>query len=223
MKITWFGHAAFGLEANGARILTDPYSFQIGFAPIDEAFDLVTFSHQNPKYHSCLDEVLGEPEIVDGLELARSGQVLERSGVRFGAVEVAEDEAGNGPNAMVWIESDGLRVLHMGDCGHEPSAEQVEACGQVDVLLALAGAGPTLSLDALLDFVQVLQPKLVLPMHFGAPQLKTMTLLPIEDLAEAFAARFGVEQVQNAPSSSVEVSARDLLLSPTLLIVPSAR
>lgn len=222
MNLTWFGHAAFGLEVGGLRILTDPYSSEIGFAPISEAFDLVTLSHHNPKYHSCLDEVLGAPEVVDGLELARSGEVLRRGEVRFGAVEVAGDEAGNEPNAMVWIEADGVRVLHMGDCGHALGREQVEACGQVDVLLALAGAGPTLSIQSLLDFISALQPKLVIPMHYGTPQLKTMTLLPIEELEGAFGERFGAGQVRRAASSSV-VAAPNLTSEPTLLIVPSAR
>lgn len=222
MKITWFGHAAFGIETQGTHILTDPYSSEIGFAPINESFDLVTLSHQNPRYHSCLEEVGGSLQVVDGLELAGSGQVLERYNVRFGAVEVAEDEAGNGPNAMVWLEAEGLRVLHMGDCGHEPSPAQLKACGRVDVLLALAGAGPTISVEALLSFIEVLGSPLVIPMHFGLPQLKTMSLAPVEELEQAFAARFGAEQVRRADETSILVSAH-LPSRATLLILPATR
>ncbi len=223
MQVTWFGHAAFGIEANNTRILTDPYSSQIGFAPIDESFDIVTLSHHNPKYHSCLDEVRGAPHVVDGLALARSGQVLERENLRFGAVEVAEDEAGNGPNAMLWLEAAGLRVLHMGDCGHLPSPEQTAACGRVDVLLALAGAGPTLAIPALIGFIEALKPRLVIPMHFGLPQLKTMTLAPVEELERAFAARFGAEQVRRAAQPRLLVAPPELPAQSTLLVLPPAR
>lgn len=223
MRITWLGHAAFGIEVENARILTDPYSSEIGFAPINEAFDIVTLSHQNPKYHSCLDEVLGTPQVLDGLELACSGKVQVLGGVTFGAVEVAEDEAGNGPNAMVWIEAEGLRILHMGDCGHLPTRAQIEACGRVDVLLALAGAGPTLSIPALMSFIEALSPKLVLPMHFALPQLKTMTLASVTELANNFSGRFGAGQVQRAQSAGVDISAAELPHSPTLLILPPAR
>jgi L-ascorbate metabolism protein UlaG (beta-lactamase superfamily) len=225
MKLTWFGHAAFGIDTHGTRVLTDPYSSKIGFAPINEAFDVVTLSHSNPDYHSCLDEVLGAPQVLQGLEIARSGheQVLARGAVRVGAVEVAGDEAGGDPNAMVWLESDGVRVLHMGDCGHTPTAAQTAACGRVDVLLALAGGAPTLSIPTLLDFISALHPALVLPMHYGAPGLKTMALAPIEELEHDFKARFGSDRARRAATAVVDLQALEPASAPMLLIVPPAR
>jgi L-ascorbate metabolism protein UlaG (beta-lactamase superfamily) len=223
MNITWLGHAAFSIEAEGKRIVTDPYSLHIGFAPINEAFDIVTLSHHNPKYHSCLDEILGEPQVLDGLEIARSGQVLLRDGLHFGAVEVAGEGENDDFNAMIWLETDGLRVLHMGDCGRALTPEQIEACGQVDVLLALAGAGPTLPIADLIRFIEALNPKLVLPMHYGVPQLKTMSLVPIEELESAFVARFGTSQSRRSTHSSLAIDAASLGDAPTLMILPAAR
>jgi len=51
MRSTFSGHAAFLIETSGARVITDPYSSSIGYLPIDDAADLVTLSHDNPKWN----------------------------------------------------------------------------------------------------------------------------------------------------------------------------
>ena len=193
LKITFVGHACFCLQFKTRRLLTDPYSTQIGYAPIETRADFVTISHPNPKYHSCLDE-FDEFEnapnaIYRGLE--HLGQIVHFGPFALQSVEVFEklpdgngshgEADGDGANAMTLIEAGDLRVLHMGDCGHLPTKEQIAACGRVDVLLALAGAGPTLSLPDLLEFIEAIQPKIVIPMHFGVPHL-TMQIAPVEEL-----------------------------------------
>jgi L-ascorbate metabolism protein UlaG (beta-lactamase superfamily) len=159
MDITWLGHAAFLIEtstrAGAVRIITDPFSSASGYDAIDERADVVTLSHQNLKYHSCLEDIDGQPELVHGLDI--TGRETETHDVRFGAVQVYEDEQGNGPNAMIWLQSEGLRVLHMGDIGHALNDEHLNACGKVDVLLAPTGGSPTISLSELYDFIARLQ------------------------------------------------------------------
>ena len=53
MRITWFGHAAFGIVTHGQRIIIDPYRAPDcgGYAPINAPADLVLVSHENDKYH----------------------------------------------------------------------------------------------------------------------------------------------------------------------------
>jgi L-ascorbate metabolism protein UlaG (beta-lactamase superfamily) len=181
MRLTLLGHAAFYIETAGLRVVTDPYSPVIGYHPVDMEADFVTISHENPNWHSCLDHINGAYELIDGLSVC--GCVVDRGSIAFGAVQVFENLPDDGPNSMVWFESEGLRVLHMGDCGHLPTAEQIEACGDVQVLLALAGGKPTLSLPDLVSFVEKLKPKAVIPMHFGVPGLQ-MEAQPLSDLVE---------------------------------------
>ncbi len=173
LDITFIGHACLLLEHGDHRLLTDPYSSQIGYAPVDQTVDVVTLSHENLKYHSCLDDVRAQT-VVRGLE--HLGETIESGPFKLSYVEVFEklpdgtpdfDE----PNAMTLIEVAGLRVLHMGDCGHLPTPAQTQACGKVDVLLALAGAGPTLDLPDLMSFVGAIRPRIVIPMHFGLPDM----------------------------------------------------
>ena len=84
MRITWLGHAAFLIETETeqgkVRIITDPYSSRTGYDPIDEAADVVTLSHENPKYHSCLDEIEGERRRKVGkAEFASEMMVVDQS------------------------------------------------------------------------------------------------------------------------------------------------
>ena len=178
LEITFLGHACFCLHSGGARLLTDPYSPQIGYAPVNETADVVTLSHENPKYHSCLDDVQTQT-VIRGLE--HLDETVESGPFRLGFIEVFENLPNDGPNAMTLIEVADLRVLHMGDCGHLPTPEQTGKCGRVDILLALAGAGPTLDLPDLLRFAATVEAKIVIPMHFGVPGL-TMQIAPVEEL-----------------------------------------
>ena len=195
LEITFLGHACFLLQRGNHRLLTDPYSTQIGYDAIDQTVDVVTLSHDNPKYHSCLDDVKTDA-IWRGLDYR--DQSVEKFPFHSSFIEVFENLPDDGPNMMTLIEVANLRVLHMGDCGHEPTPAQIEACGRVDVLLALAGAGPTLALPDLMKFIEALGPKIVIPMHYGVPGLD-MQIAPVEELEQLWTG----ELVRGGSSCSV--------------------
>lgn len=216
MRFTFLGHAAFLIETGGQRIITDPYSAEIGYAPIDESATIVTLSHDNPRWHSCLDDIKGDFETVSGLEIL--GSSVRHGEITFGAVEVFENPPDDGPNAMIWLESEGLRVLHTGDCGFLPPDETLEKCGRVDVLLALAGGPPTLEIDDLMQLIEKLQPKIVIPMHYAVPGL-AMNALSVDELAK----RFEPSQVVRLEGSSLEITRAALPSATQLRILIPAR
>ena len=178
LEITFIGHACLLLEYDEHSLLTDPYSPEIGYAPVDLSVGVATLSYENLKYHSCLDEVRAQT-VIRGLE--HLGETMESGPFVISFVEVFEQLPDDGPNAMTIIEVAGLRVLHMGDCGHLPTRTQIEACGKIDVLLALAGDGPTLDLPDLLAFAAAIEAKILIPMHFGLPGV-VGNFLPLSEL-----------------------------------------
>ena len=180
MQITFVGHACFQIQTGGFKIITDPYSSQIGYSPVNLGADIVTLSHDNPKWHSCLDDVRGDFQVVNGLEIV--GETLRAGAISFEAIEVFENLPDDGPNAMLKITAEKTRILHMGDVGHALDDATREKCGEIDVLLAPTGGAPTISLPDLLEFIEKLAPKIVIPMHFGVPNL-AMNALPLEAVA----------------------------------------
>lgn len=225
MRITWYGHAAFLIEGENevgeaVRVVLDPYRApDVGtYAPIDDEADVVAISHVNEKYHSHIAGVRGQPEIVDGLTLLDLPQPQMARGVPFTAVRVWENDERREPIAMVGLTMEGIRILHMGDCGHALSPEEVAACGDVDVLLALAGGPPTLLIPDAAAFIRDLAPRVVIPMHFGNDKIN-LNLRPVTDLLVLMSSG----SVRNLSEPSVEMGT-DTLPGPTeVWVLPPAR
>lgn len=218
MKITWYGHAAFLIETEGIRIILDPYHSPDcgGYAPIDESADIVSISHENVTYHSNLEAVTGHPVLLDGLSIA--GSEMGTRDILFSSVRVYEDEQNNGPNAMVSFESEGLRITHMGDCGHPLNTSQSAAIAGTDILLALAGGPPTIELSDLRDLMDHLKPRVTIPMHFGNDKIN-LPIQPVED----FLALFPKEKIGHAGSSSISVTTRNISSFRPVMVLNPAR
>jgi L-ascorbate metabolism protein UlaG (beta-lactamase superfamily) len=160
MELHWLGHACFRIRGKGATILTDPYADEIGKLGRPAA-DIVTISHE----HSGHNNVGGVS--VEGRVVRGPGEYDVR-GVAITGVQTAHDAAGGrerGRNVVYAIYVDDVSVCHLGDLGHVPTAEQVEAIGRVDVLLLPVGPRARLSSTQALEVVNLLDPRIVVPMH----------------------------------------------------------
>lgn len=223
MRITWYGHAAFAIEGttlpgHPCKVILDPYNYPEcgGYLPIDEAADVVCVSHDNPRYHSDLSTIRGEPVVLKGLEILEGPR--EAAGVTVRAFRVFEDEQGNGENAMVRFGLEGIEIAHQGDLGHPLTGRALDFLRGTDVLLALAGGPPTLELSALRSIVEATTPALVIPMHFGTPKVN-LNLLPVERFLDVFRDF----PVRRPGASTVELTREELPDRPTILVLDHAR
>jgi L-ascorbate metabolism protein UlaG (beta-lactamase superfamily) len=173
VKIRFYAHASFRLEAEGLAVITDPYTpgpQNSGFDPIDEPADFVIMSSATDPFHSDPSHVRGDPTVVNALELPPEGTNVRRLHVRpFPAMESMTFDFGRDPdaNAMYLFTLGGLRVLHMGDIGNPVRQEHLDALrGNVDVLFALAGAHATIALEYLDAVIDAIGPRVVVPMHY---------------------------------------------------------
>src|SRR5438445_394088 len=120
MRITWYGHAAFLVEAEGRRIILDPYRSPDsgGYEPIAEGADVVVVSHENDRYHSHLGQLVPPFELVRALELPPVGRCV--LGIRFEAIHVFEtpERKPEDEVTIVHFRAEGLHVVFLGDLGH---------------------------------------------------------------------------------------------------------
>ncbi|HVB97374.1 MAG TPA: MBL fold metallo-hydrolase [Chloroflexota bacterium] len=180
MRLTWYGHASFLIEDKGLRIVTDPFSPVSGYDPIDESADIVTLSQDDDRFHSHVASITGEPTVVNFRTLPAKG--VETHGIRFQAVSVWEDvNRSKNPNGMFHFTVDGIRLAHMGDLGHPLSDAEIEPIRGTDVLFALAGGNHTIALDALVDAIERIRPRLVIPMHYQVGKVK-LDILPLSEM-----------------------------------------
>lgn len=220
LQLTWLGHAAFLLaSAGGTRVLLDPYRAPDtgAYAPIDVPADVVLVSHLNPKYHSHWEAATGNPVRLNGLDFAGDPSGVDACGINFRAIQVWESPDRKMPVSMPYFEMDGLTICHSGDLGHALSPEEAAPLAGVDIFLAVAGGPPTVSLPEMKAAIALLQPKIVIPMHYQNGKVN----LPLQPLGD-FLALFDPSQIQRRASSTLSVCAADLPPSLQVIVLPSA-
>jgi L-ascorbate metabolism protein UlaG (beta-lactamase superfamily) len=166
VDIDWFGQSCFRIREANVTAITDPYDKSIGYSLPRLRADIVTVSHDAPG-HSAVSAVKGEPKV-----LSRPGE-YEVKGVFIAGIQtwrgaVARGEAKE-ENTVFVFEFGELTVCHLGDLSQVLSQAQVEALPDIHVLLVPVGGGGALDADKAAEIVSLLEPSLVIPMHYRAP------------------------------------------------------
>ena len=102
-------------------------------------------------------------------------------------VETCHDEQGGalrGKNLIHIVTAGDVTVAHLGDLGHQLSAEQIEAVGKVDGVLVPIGGTYTLDAVGAKQVCEALAPRWVVPMHYRHGEYGFPVLLDVEAFAE---------------------------------------
>jgi L-ascorbate metabolism protein UlaG (beta-lactamase superfamily) len=215
MDIAWHGHSCFRLRGREATIVTDPYDRTAGFPPLRLTADVVTVSHDHP-HHNFADAVHGSSRPLRRVE--GPGE-YEIAGVMIWGVATYRDKQRgtvHGKNTAYLFSFDDLSIAHLGDLGHTLSAEQIEALKDADVLLVPVGGNCTIDAAEAAEVVSQLEPKVVIPMHYGTPNV------PL-DTAERFCRELAASEVAPAPKLSVTRSSLPDETQVVLLTAPEPR
>lgn len=184
MEITWLGHACFLVEdAHGTRVIVDPFDvdpevftkqgLKFAYPPIAGiTADLVLISHDHLD-HNGAGVVEGSPMVI------REPGDYNAAGIPVRAVTGEHDREGGrvrGANLLLRWEMDGLSLVHFGDFGQESlRPEQITALRKVDILFLPVGGdpqkGPTVDAQGARRIVDLLNPHLVIPMHYATPSV----------------------------------------------------
>jgi len=197
MDINWYGHACFRLRVRGVSVVTDPYGSDSDWPPLHVNANIVTISHEHPA-HCQTKGVRGGPKIVCG-----PGE-YEIKGVFIIGIRTYHDSkrgAKCGKNTAYLLEFDNLRVCHLGDLGHIPTQEQAEMLSDVDVLLIPVGGKTTLTASQAAEVVSLLEPKIVVPMHYRVGNLDRDL-----DPVDKFIQTMGVKKTKPLPVLSIQKS-----------------
>jgi len=104
-------------------------------------------------------------------------------------------------NTLYLFDYDGITVAHLGDLQQVPSQAEIEALGSVNVALIPVGGGGGLNAAKAAEVVSLLEPNLVIPMHFATPETK----LSLDSLNK-FIKEMGLSKQQAQPSLKVSRS-----------------
>lgn len=199
MEITWYGHSCFRLtERSMATVVTDPYDHkQVGYEPLKIKGDIVTVSHNTPG-HNFTSVVKGQTIVIDGPGEFEIGGVFITGVQTNGHTKKLED----GPrNTMFLIDYNGLNILHLGDVNRVPSQTEVESLGPVHIALVPVGAGGSLTAMKATEVISLLEPNIVIPMHYATPHTGN-TAVKLEPLSR-FLKEMGLGNLESVPSLKV--------------------
>lgn len=167
MEITWYGHSCFRLTERGmATVVTDPFDYNVaGYEPLKLRADIVTISHDAPG-HNFDSGVKGKSHI-----LTTPGE-YEIGGVFITGVQTnghGKRTAENPRNTLYVFDYNGVTIAHLGDLRRVPSQTEIEALGTVHVALVPVGGGGGLNAAKAAEVVSLLEPGIVIPMHYSTP------------------------------------------------------
>ena len=167
MKIEYLGHSCFRLDD---ELVIDPYrdGSVPGLPRLRTSGVKVICSHGHAD-HSGVEcvEINGSGEC--GFEIL---EVPSFHDDRQGALR--------GPNTIFVITGPGgEKLVHLGDLGHFPNDEQLEAISDAGYLLIPVGGYYTIDAKMAVKICEVANPKCIIPMHYrtaksGYPEIATV-------------------------------------------------
>ena len=184
MEITWLGWSSFKVKTSGKTIYFDPV-----FGNYNEPGDLILISHSHSDHidPGILSKIRKpgtvvltsrqNQDAVNGIGLV-PGETYSFDSITVNACHAYNIIRMRAPGVpfhpkgfgVGWIlESGGKRLYHLGDTELIP---EMEGIGFIDVMLVPISGFYVMDIDEAVKTVKMIQPKLVIPMHFDLPHAK---------------------------------------------------
>ncbi len=211
MEITWYGHSCFRINERGmAAVVTDPYDPEvIGIDPGKLRAEVVTISCDHPA-HNHLKAIRGK-----AFEITGPGE-YEIGGVFITGVRINGRKSKQGDedirNTVYVIDYNGIKVAHLGELQNVPSQTEVEGLGEVNVVLVPIGGQTSLNAAKAAEVISLLEPSIVIPMHYGM----TDSLIKLDPLSK-FLKEMGLTEVET--EETVKLSSVNVLPEETQVMV----
>ncbi len=196
MEIKWYGLSCFRLSERGmASVVTDPYDHKVaGQEVLKLRGEIVTVSHDAPG-HNYVSAVKGHTRVITG-----PGE-FEIGGVFITGVQtnrISKGSPNERRNTLYVFDYDGITVAHLGDIQKVPSQTDIENLGGVNVVLVPVGGGGSLNAAKAAEIVSLLEPGIVIPMHYQLSE-SNLELSPLS----RFLKEMGVGNIEPVPSLKV--------------------
>lgn len=178
-RLTWYGHACFRLEAEGAgSVLFDPY--ERGSVPGIELPDglsanLVICSHEHGDHNAA----------------ERVQDTGQRSAFSVTTMDTWHDDKRGtlrGPNRITVVSHNGFRAAHLGDLGCDLTPGEISILSGVDLLLLPVGGHFTIGPEEAKAILNAVRPRVAVPMHYRRGEMGYPVLHTLEDFTALFPA-----------------------------------
>lgn len=174
-KIKWLGHDGFRIDAE-KTIYFDPFEIKGG-----PAADLILISHEHFDHCSPEDvkKIQGEQTVIvtekdsaaklsGDVRVMKVGESLSIYDINIQAIPSYNTDKEFHPRKSNWlgfiVELEGVRIYHTGDSDFMPEMKELE----VDIALLPVSGTYVMTADQAVQAALAINPKLAIPMHYGA-------------------------------------------------------
>lgn len=171
MLIQYYGHSCFKLTTKPAgratddiSVFLDPFSKEIGLRPPQGQADVIFISHDHWD-HNNVEALKGDPVVIN-----TPGEYSVK-GINVIGIESFHDTkegSAKGKNTIFILETEDLKICHLGDLGCDLNSKQIEEIDGIDVLMIPVGGGEyTIDGKKAAEIVRKIEPAIVIPMHYN--------------------------------------------------------
>lgn len=194
MEIIWFGKAFFILETKGA----DNRDLRIALDPFDRGSGVCSLTKNPPEMVLLSSRTLNDKEWKGSSFVIKAPGEYEKRGIFIYAIRgftKSEKDEKKEPVVIYKILAEGLKICYLGFFGQkEISSEQLEAIGEVDILMVPIAPEETLNPKQAAKIVTQIEPRIVVPMFYKTKDQTGKS----EDL-EKFLKEMGAEDIAPQP------------------------
>ncbi len=163
MEIEFCGANCFKITSKKASLVIDDNLEELGLKTVTKPDDIALFTNRHDVPKAAAKLIIDKPG---------EYEVSNISIIGVGAQAHIEEE-GLKNATMYKLVVDDVRIAAIGHIYPDLSDNQLEALGTVDVLLIpLGGGGYTLDATGALKVIKKIEPKIVVPSHYGDAKIK---------------------------------------------------
>ncbi|MGW8185483.1 MAG: MBL fold metallo-hydrolase [Candidatus Moraniibacteriota bacterium] len=170
MNIQYYGHSCFkittkseGRNTDGVIAFMDPFDKKIGLKPPQGRADVVFISHNQHDDHNNIGSLKDNPVVIDA-----PGEYSVK-GINVTGIDSFHDDkegAERGRNTIFVLDTEDIRICHLGDLGVDLTVKQLEKIGDVDILMIPVGGKYTIDSKRAVEITRKLSPSIVIPIHY---------------------------------------------------------
>jgi len=174
-KIAWLGHDGFRIDA-GKTVYLDPYQIEGG--PVADVI-LITHEHFDHCSPEDVAKIQGPETVIvtekdsakkltGDVRVVKPGDTVDLGDLKIEVVPSYNTDKDFHPKKNRWlgfiVEIEGVKVYHAGDADFIPEMKDLE----VDIALLPVSGTYVMTADQAVKAALAINPKLAIPMHYGA-------------------------------------------------------
>ncbi len=163
IQVRWHGHSCFEIK-NELTIITDPHDGKsIGIPAPNVEGDIILVSHDHYDHNSVKSVEKSDSKIIKDERKRNISNIIIKGFKTYHDEKFGENR---GENIIYKFIINDISFCHLGDLGHIIDDEVYNKLGNVDILFTPIGGNFTIDHKNAWSVVNLIKPKIVIPMHY---------------------------------------------------------